>query len=62
MNILQAKNRIKEIEILLAELQQERADLEKYINEQPESMEDVELCDLLDSNYKNFVRTLNCMR
>ena len=25
-------------------------------------MEDVELCDLLDSNDKNFVRTLNCMR
>lgn len=25
-------------------------------------MEDVELCDLLDCNDKNFVRTLNCMR
>ena len=25
-------------------------------------MEDVELYDLLDSNDKNFVRTLNCMR
>lgn len=25
-------------------------------------MEGVELCELLDSNYKNFVRTLNCMR
>lgn len=62
MNILQAKNRIKEIDALMAELQQERDDLEKYINEQPETMEDVELYDLLDSNDKNFVRTLNCMR
>ena len=62
MNILQAKNRIKEIDALLTELQQERDDLEKYINEQPEPMEDVELYDLLDSNDKNFVRTLNCMR
>lgn len=62
MNILQAKNRIKEIDALLAELQQERDDLEKYINEQPETMKDVELYDLLDSNDKNFVRTLNCMR
>lgn len=25
-------------------------------------MVDVELCDLLDSNDKNFVRTMNCMR
>ena len=33
----------------------------KYISEQPEPMEDVELYDLLDSNDKNFVRTLNCM-
>ena len=33
MNTLQAKNRIKEIDALVAELQQERADLEKYINE-----------------------------
>lgn len=62
MNILQAKNRIKEIDALFAELQQERADLEKYISEQPEPMEDVELYDLLDNNDKNFVRTLNCMR
>lgn len=62
MNILQAKNRIKEIDALMAELQQERDDLEKYINEKPEPMEDVELYDLLDSNDKNFVRTLNCMR
>lgn len=62
MNILQAKNRIKEIDALLAELQQEREDLKKYISEQPEPMEDVELYDLLDSNDKNFVRTLNCMR
>ncbi len=50
MNILQAKNRIKEIDALLAELQQERADLEKYINNQPETMEDVMLYDLLDDN------------
>ena len=62
MNILQAKNRIKEIDALMAELQQERDDLEKYINEQPETMKGVELYDLLDSNDKNFVRTLNCMR
>lgn len=62
MNILQAKNRIKEDYALLAGLQQERADLEKYISEQPEPMEDVELCELLDCNNKNFVRTLNCMR
>ncbi len=62
MNILQAKNRIKEIDALLAELQQERADLEKYINNQPETMEDVMLYDLLDGNDKNYVRTLNCMR
>ena len=62
MNTLQAKNRIKEIDALVAELQQERADLEKYINEQPEPMEVVELCELFDNNYKNFVRTLNCMR
>lgn len=48
INILQAKDRIKEIDALLAELQQERADLEKYINEQPEPMEDVELCELLE--------------
>lgn len=46
----------------MAELLQERDDLEKYINEQPETMKDVELYDLLDSNDKNFVRTLNCMR
>lgn len=46
----------------MAELQQERDDLEKYLNEQPETMKDVELYDLLDSNDKNFVRTLNCMR
>ena len=25
-------------------------------------MEDVELCELLDCNYKNYVRTFNCMR
>lgn len=62
MNILQAKNRIKEIDALMAELQQERDDLEKYINEQPETMKDMELYDLLDSNDKNFVRALNCMR
>ena len=62
MNILQAKKQIKEIDTLLVELQQERADFEKYINEQPEPMEDVELCGLLDCNYKNYVRTLNCMR
>ena len=62
MNILQAKNRIKEIDALLAELQQERVDLEKNIYKQPEPMEDVELCELLDCNNKNFVRTLNCMR
>lgn len=62
MNTLQAKKRIKEIDALMAELQQERADLEKYISEQLEPMEDVELYDLLDSNDKNFVRTLNCMR
>lgn len=62
MNTLQAKNRIKEIDALVAELQQERADLEKYINEQPEPMEVVELCELFDNNNKNFVRTLNCMR
>ena len=48
MNILQAKKQIKEIDTLLVELQQERADLEKYISEQPEPMEDVELCELLD--------------
>lgn len=35
MNILQAKNRINEIDALLVELQQEREDLEKYISEQP---------------------------
>lgn len=29
MNILQAKNRVKEIDALLAELQKEREDLEK---------------------------------
>ena len=46
----------------MAELQQERDDLEKYINEQPETMKDMELYDLLDSNDKNFVRALNCMR
>lgn len=62
MNTLQAKNRIKEIDALVAELQQERAYLEKYINEQPEPMEVVELCELFDNNNKNFVRTLNCMR
>lgn len=62
MNILQVKNRIKEIDALMAELQQERDDLEKYINVQPETMKDVELYDLLNSNDKNFVRTLNCMR
>lgn len=62
MNILQAKNRIKEIDALLAELQQERAVLEKYINEHPKPMEDIELCELLDCENKNFVRTLNCMR
>lgn len=62
MNILQAKNRIKEIGALMAELQQERKNLEKYISEQLEPMEDIELYDLLDSNDKNFVRTLNCMR
>ena len=62
MNILQAKNRINEIDALMAELQQEREDLEKYISEPAEPMEDVELCNLLDSNDKNFVRTLNCMR
>lgn len=48
MNTLQAENIIKEIDALMAELQQERADLEKYISEQPEPMEDVELCELLD--------------
>lgn len=47
---------------MLAELKQEREELEKYISEQPEPMEDVELYDLLDSNDKNYVRTLNCMR
>lgn len=52
MNILQAKNRIKEIDVLMAELQQEREDLEKYISEQPETMKDLELYDLLDSNDK----------
>lgn len=62
MNILQAKNRIKEIDALMAELQQECADLEKFINDQPEPMEDVMLYDLLDGNDKNYVRTLNCMR
>ena len=62
VNILQAKNRITEIDALLAELKQEREDLEKHISEQPKQMEDVELYDLLDSNDKNFVRTLNCMR
>ena len=62
MDILQAKNRTKEIDALLAELQQERADLEKYINDQPESIENVELCELLDSDNKNFVHTINCMR
>lgn len=40
MNTLQAKNRIKEIDALLAELQQERDDLEKYISENPEPMEE----------------------
>lgn len=48
MNTLQAENIIKEIDALMAELQQERADLETYISEQPELMEDVELCELLD--------------
>ncbi|MDY3965021.1 MAG: DNA-directed RNA polymerase subunit alpha C-terminal domain-containing protein [Prevotella sp.] len=62
MNILQAKNRIKEIDALMAELQQERIYLEKYISKQPEPMEDVMLFALLDNNDKNFVRTLNCMR
>lgn len=46
----------------MAELQQERTDLEKFINEQPEPIEDVMLYDLLDGNDKNYVRTLNCMR
>ena len=62
MNTLQARNRIKEIDAQIAELKREREDLEKYISEQSEPMEDVELCDLLGSNDKNFVRTLNCMR
>lgn len=62
MNILQAKNRIKEIDALMSELQQERENHEKYISEHPAPMEDVKLYDLLDSNDKNFVRTLNCMR
>ena len=48
MNTLQAENIIKEIDALMAELQQERADFEKYLSEQPEPMEDVELCELLD--------------
>lgn len=62
MNTLQAKNRIKEIDALLAELQQERKDLEKYIIENPEPMEDIALCDLLDSeNCFNYVRALNCL-
>lgn len=52
----------KEIDALMAELQQERTDLEKFINEQPEPIEDVMLYDLLDGNDKNYVRTLNCMR
>lgn len=49
MNTLQAKNRIKEIDSLLVELQQEREGLEIYISENPEPMEDIALCDLLDS-------------
>lgn len=36
MNTLQAKNRIEEIDEFLAELQQERKELEKYLSEQPE--------------------------
>lgn len=40
MNTLQAKNRIKEIDALLAELQRERECLEKFINENPEPMEE----------------------
>ncbi len=46
----------------MAELQQERTDLEKYIREQPEPMQNVELYELLGSSDKNFVSTLNCMR
>ena len=45
MNTLQARNRIKEIDAQIAELKREREDLEKYISEQSEPMEDVELCD-----------------
>ena len=62
MNTLQVKNRIKDIDTLLANLQQERKNLEKYISENPEPMEDIALCDLLDSeNRFNYVRTLNCL-
>lgn len=62
MNTLQAKNRIKEIDALLTELQQERKDLERYIIDNPEPMEDIALCDLLDSDNRfNYVRALNCL-
>lgn len=40
MNTLQAKNRIKEIDALLAELQQERENLAKYISENPGPIEE----------------------
>ena len=63
MNTLQAKNRITEIDTLLAELQQERDSLEKFISENPEPMENIDLCDLLDSADRNHcVRSLNCLK
>ena len=63
MNTLQAKNRIKEIDTLLAELQQERDSLEKFISENPEPMENIDLCDLLDSADRNHCdRSLNCLK
>lgn len=40
MSTLQAKSRIKEIDALLAELQQEREDLEKFISENPKPKEE----------------------
>lgn len=72
MNLLQnntsyeyptSKNRITEIDVLLVELQQERKDIEKYISENSEPMDDIVLCNLLDTdNRSNYVRTLNCLQ
>lgn len=63
MNTLQAKNRIKEIDAQLAELQQERQNLKIFISENPEPIEDIALCDLFDSGDRNHcVRSLNCLK